>query len=110
MDQFLASLVNLIRALVERIPRPLRWLRDLLGDGDQRIHALVILLITLTLCAGTLMVSTAILLGVIYKFKQPDMQVPNLIAELGLFVGGIGTLGGYIYNRGKTAEERKVTP
>ena len=96
--------------LKDFFPRPFKWVQNLLGGGEQRVHAFVIILIAVTLCVGTLSLTTAILVATYYQVKDPAVKVPNLIAELGLFVTAITSLGGYIYNRGKTSEEKKVTP
>lgn len=104
------AIVEFVTRQLRRFPRPLQWLRDLLGGGDQRVHAVVILMIAATLCLCTLALVSVLVIAVCQRWTDPKLPLPNLIAELGLFVTGITTLGGYIYNRGKTSEDAKGNP
>lgn len=99
------ALLKFFASLVNRLPKPLSWLKDVLGGGEQRVHAVVLLLITGTLCLSTLTIVAAILVSVCLRFRQPTLPVPNLSAELAACLAAIGSLAAYIYNRGKTNEE-----
>ena len=94
--------------LKSTVPRPIKWLQNLIGDGDQRMHAFVTLLICLTLCMSTLALVAAILVGVIQRVRYPVLAVPNLSIELGACLSAIGLFGSYIYKQGKMAENAGV--
>ena len=95
---------TLMAWLKDSFPRPIRWLQNLIGGGEQRVHAVVTLLICATLCLSTLALVAAILVAVVQRSRYPMLPMPNLSLELGACLSAIGLFGSYIYKQGKAAE------
>lgn len=70
--------------------RPFLWFKDLLGSGDPRVHAVVVLSTSLVLCFCTVWISVT--------------GRGNQSTELGIVVGALTTLAGYAWKVGKEAE------
>lgn len=71
------------------IPRPIQWVKELVGSGDPRVHAVVVLITAVTLCRCAIILTRAVYLG-----KQAYL-------ELGVVVTGLTTIVTIIYNIGK---------
>jgi hypothetical protein len=75
---------------------PWLWFQELIGGGDQRIHAW-----TIFWCGQSLTVSF-----LAFTFASILTRV-SYIAEISLLVTAITGLAGYTYSRGKKSEDRK---
>jgi hypothetical protein len=70
---------------------PIQWVKDLIGRGDPRVHAVCVLW-TFFVVGGCTITMT------VYSFWVPRP------AELAVLVGAMVSLTGYIYKKGKDSE------
>lgn len=80
--------------LLKRIPRPLSWIKQVLGMGNQRVHALVLMMSCATLCISVLILT----FGPFFS--------KSVYGEYVAAVTALGALGGWAYAQGKSKEKQ----
>jgi hypothetical protein len=86
-----------LETLLELIPHPIRFLKELISPGGPSVSRLVVLMTST--CINT---SILILVWFKAKWNQP------VSAELTIIVGVLSVLIGYVHNRSKSTEEKKA--
>ena len=86
-----------LETILELIPHPIRFLKELISPGGPSVSRLV----TLTTCM-CLNLECLVLVWFKAKWNQP------VSAELTIIVGMLSVLIGYVYHRSKSTEEKKA--